>query len=141
MSVKTLSAAPLRRVACGGAVMLSLVVLTACAKAPPPAVFTDYATNVQIAQVLAAGCPDVTLNQAGMGAGARDLGVALRAQGYTAEDIAAFPDTIDVGEIRGRAQAYLTANGIDPTDRATVCPVAKREIDAGSPIAAFLTAA
>lgn len=109
-------------------------------KSPPPAVFTDYATNVQIAQVLATGCPDVTVNQAGMGAGARDLGTALRAEGYTPEDIAAFPDTLDVGAIQASAQAYLTQNGVDPQDSTTVCPVAKREIDNNTAIAAFLDA-
>ncbi|QIE40597.1 DUF5333 family protein [Meridianimarinicoccus aquatilis] len=122
-------------------VVFSGVGLSGCLmKSPPPAVFTDYATNVQIAQVLAAGCPNVAVDQAGMGAGARELGTALRAEGYTPEDISAFPDTLDVGAIQASTQAYLTQNGIDPQDSTTVCPVAKREIDNNTAIAAFLDA-
>jgi hypothetical protein len=108
--------------------------------APPPA-FADYAANVQIARLLAAGCPSLGLDQAAMGAGARDLGVTLRDQGFTPGDIAAFPDTLDTGVIEGRVQAFATANGIDPRDSATVCPVATREMNDGTAVGAFLSPA
>jgi len=122
------------------AVVLALVAGCA-ARMPPPAVFADYAANVQIARLLAGGCPSVALDQAAMGAGARDLGVALRDAGFTPDDIAAFPETLDTGTIQTRVQGYSAQNGIDPRDSRTVCAAAMREIDTGTAIGAFLTPA
>ena len=122
--------------------LLAVAGLSACvAKTPPPPEFTDFATNVQIAQLLAQGCPSVTANQAGMGAGARDLGVVLRGQGFSSDDISNFPNTLDVSVVQARTQAYVTANDIIPSDWTTVCPVAQREMKQGTAIAAFLKAA
>lgn len=124
-----------------GLVCAAALVLAACAPrmAPPPA-FADYAANVQIAGVLAGACPSVTLDQPAMGAGARDLGTALRDQGFTPEDIAAFPKTLDTGAIEARTRAYLAASNVDPGVPATACAAARAEIDRGSAIGAFLTA-
>jgi hypothetical protein len=119
--------------------VLALVAGCAPRVAPPPA-FADYATDVQIARLLAGGCPSVALDQAAMGAGARDLGVELSDQGFTPEDIAAFPDTLDTGEIESRVGAYLAANDVDPNTPGTACAAATAEIDRGSAIGAFLTA-
>ena len=122
--------------------LASLGVLVACATTrPPPPEFTTFASNVQVARILAAGCPTVTVNQGGMGEGARDLGLSLRSQGFTPEDIAGFRTTLDPGTVRAEINAYLTQNGVDPSNAATVCPAARREIDQRSPIAAFLGAA
>ncbi len=123
------------------AVLATVALVAGCAPrmAPPPA-FADFATNVQIARLLSGGCPSIGLDQAAMGAGARDLGVALRAEGFTQEDIVAFPDTLDTGAIESRTQGYLTANGVDLGNAATVCAAARAEIDSGSAIGAFLTA-
>ena len=117
--------------------MATVALVAGCAPrmAPPPE-FADYATNVQIARSLAGGCPTISLDQAAMGAGARDLGLALRAQGFTPEDIAAFPERLDTGAITARSQAFLADYG----DSAALCAAARAEIDRGSPIGAFLTA-
>ncbi|WP_447248402.1 DUF5333 family protein [Meridianimarinicoccus sp. RP-17] len=117
------------------------VTVAACAPrmAPPPA-FADYAANVQVARLLAGACPSVALDQSAMGAGARDLGVALRDQGFTPDDIAAFPNTLDTGAIEARTRAYLAANAVDLDAPATACTAARAEMDRGSAIGAFLTA-
>ena len=122
--------------------LVAVVAVSACvARTPAPEAFTEFAANVQIAQLLAQGCPEVTISQPGMGKGARDLGLVLREQGFTPEDIAKFPDTLDVGAVQSRTQAFVTANRIDPRDFSTVCPVARREMQQGTPIAGFLTSA
>jgi len=122
--------------------LCAVALVAGCApRMDPPPEFADYATNVQIARLLAGTCPSVALDQAAMGAGARDLGITLRDQGFTPEDIQAFPETLDIGTIQGRVQAYATQNSIDLRDSTTVCPAAMREINNGSGIGAFLSPA
>ena len=122
-------------------VLVIFALLAGCAPrvAPPPA-FADFATHVQVARLLSAGCPSLALNQAAMGSGARDLGVTLQSQGFTPEDIAAFPDTLDTGAIESRTRAYLADNGVDLGNAATVCAAGRAEMGRGSSIGAFLTA-
>ena len=116
--------------------LCAVALVTGCASrmAPPPE-FADYAVNVQIARALADGCETVSLDQSAMGAGARDLGIALRDQGFSPEDIAAFPERLDTDAITARSQSFLS----EYRDGASICAAARAEIDRGSPIGAFLT--